>query len=73
VAIVLSVGIVVALNVITVSVAYDAILRNPPNQITEHTTQLLLAWGGGITGIIGAIVGFKIGNERNHDENGADG
>ena len=70
VAIILSIGIVVALNVMTVAALWVAIAPTDPNLIPrlgENSTQVLTGWGGGIIGVIGAYVGYAIG-KKGEDE-----
>lgn len=62
----LAVGLCTALNMITVAILYDAI--NDPAQagISENAVQILTGWGGGIIGILGAVFGYRAGeNARN--------
>jgi hypothetical protein len=62
VAVVLAVGLVVAVNVITVGILYDAI-RNPTQAgISENATQILTGAFGGIVGVLGGFVGFAAGS-----------
>ena len=58
--ILLAVGICTALNIIVVAVLYDAIFSKGPG-LSENATQILTGWGGGIIGILGAMVGLKYG------------
>jgi hypothetical protein len=68
VAAILAIGIGIALNTITVAVLYDAI-QNPDNAgISENATQILTGWGGGIIGVIGALVGYKAGEQRKAED-----
>lgn len=66
VAVILSAGMVVALNLFIVA----AILEAYANRITlpvglgDNATQVLTGWGGGIIGIIGALVGYRVGRRR---------
>jgi hypothetical protein len=63
VAVLLAVGIATALNVIVVAVLYDAI-KNPADAgISENATQILTGWGGGIIGILGAVFGYRAGQD----------
>lgn len=71
IAIILSSGIALALNVVTFALLYVAILRlNNPTGIqglSENGTQLLTGWGGGIIGVLGAYVGYSFGSKVGHD------
>lgn len=60
VALVLAVGISTALNVLTVAVLYDAVFSSDSG-ISENATQILTGWGGGVLGVIGAVVGYQAG------------
>ena len=59
VALVLAVGLVVALNLIVVAVLYDAIHNPAQAGISENATQILTGWGGGVIGILGAVFGYR--------------
>ena len=68
VAIVLAVGISVALNVITAALLYAAIQRlgiDPDSGISDNGVQILLAWGGAITSVLAGYIGFVIGKTTN--------
>lgn len=63
VAIILSVGISLALNVMTVAALWVALQPLDPELIPslgENSTKVLLAWGGGITSTVAGIVGYLI-------------
>ena len=62
--IVLAIGICTALNVIVFAVLYDAIV-SAQSGLSENATQVLTGWGGGIIGILGAMVGYKAGHDTN--------
>lgn len=64
VAIILAVGIAIAINCVTIGVLYDAIFSKGPG-LSENATQVLTTAFGGIIGVLGAYVGFK---SRNGDE-----
>ena len=63
VAIVLAIGLVLALNAITFAVLYIAVFHQSdvPGGLSENATQVLTGWGGGIIGVLGAYVGYKAG------------
>lgn len=68
VATILAVGICIALNALIFAVVWDAVNSEGPG-ISENATQILTGWGGGILGVIGALVGYKAGeNRRTEDE-----
>jgi hypothetical protein len=68
VAIILAAGMVVALNLFILGAMIEA-YANPitlPVGLSDNATQVLTGWGGGIVGIIGALVGVRVG--RTHPE-----
>lgn len=67
VAVVLAIGICTALNLITVAILYDAIVSAGPG-ISENATQILTGWGGGVIGVIGAVVGYGAGHNAATNE-----
>lgn len=60
VATILAVGMATAINVFSVAVLTDAIFGDAPG-LSENATQILTGWGGGIIGVIGAVVGWTAG------------
>jgi hypothetical protein len=61
IALVLAIGLCTALNLLLFAVVYDA-LRDPSQAgISENATQVLTGWGGGIVGILGAVFGYRAG------------
>jgi hypothetical protein len=68
VAIILAVGIVVALNVITIALLYAAVIRlgiDVNAGLSDNGVQVLLAWGGGIISVIAGYTGYVIGKRTN--------
>ena len=63
VAVILAVGMATALNAITFAVLYDAIRSEGPG-LSENATQVLTGWGGGIIGVLGAYIGYRVGDEQ---------
>jgi hypothetical protein len=66
VAVVLSVGMVSALNLFILAATLEA-FSNPitlPVGLSDNATQVLTGWGGGIIGVIGALVGFRVGRQH---------
>ena len=61
VALVLAVGMCTAINLFTFAVLYDALFSAGPG-LSENATQVLTGWGGGIIGVIGAVVGYQAGH-----------
>ena len=60
VALVLSVGMATAINCFTIAVLVDSIFGTNPG-LSENATQILTGWGGGVIGVIGAVVGYQAG------------
>jgi len=63
IALVLAIGLVVALNIVTIAVLYDALFSDAPG-LSENATQILTGWGGGIVGILGAVFGYRSGEQE---------
>jgi hypothetical protein len=59
VAMVLAVSLGLAFNVFCFAVLWTAIESDAP--LSENATQVLTGWGGGIIGILGAYIGYRIG------------
>ncbi len=57
VAVILAVGIAVALNCIAIGVLYDAIFSQVGG-LSENATQILTGAFGGILGVLGSYVGY---------------
>jgi hypothetical protein len=70
VAVILAVGMCTAINIFCVGVLVDALYSDDPG-LSENATQILTGWGGGIIGVIGALVGYKSGENRMRDEEDA--
>jgi hypothetical protein len=71
VAIILAVGMVVALNVVTVALLYAAVIRlgiDINAGLSDNGVQVLLAWGGGIISVIAGYTGYVIGKKGNGDK-----
>lgn len=64
VALILAIGISTALNLLVFAVLYDAIYSETTG-ISENATQILTGWGGGVLGVIGAVVGYQAGSSAN--------
>jgi len=63
VAIILATGMVVAMNLFIVAAIIEA-NANPitlPIGLSDNATQVLTGWGGGMIGVIGALVGIRVG------------
>ena len=59
VALVLACSLGLAFNVFCFAVLYTAIESDAP--LSENATQVLTGWGGGIIGVIGAYIGYRVG------------
>jgi len=66
VAIILSAGMVLALNIFIIAAAVEAYANaiTLPIGLSDNATQVMTGWGGGIIGVIGALVGFRVGKSR---------
>jgi hypothetical protein len=64
VAIILAVGLSTALNLITFAVLWDALANPQSAGLSENATQVLTGWGGGVVGILGAVFGYRAGQQR---------
>lgn len=60
VALILAIGMSIALNLLVLAVVWDAIF-SAQSGISENATQILTGWGGGVLGVIGAVVGYQAG------------
>jgi len=65
VALVLTIGIATAVNLITFAVLYDAIFSKGPG-LSDNATQILTTAFGGIIGVLGSYVGFRAGQESSN-------
>ncbi|HEY7487571.1 MAG TPA: hypothetical protein VH912_24160 [Streptosporangiaceae bacterium] len=63
VVLVIAVALGTALNLVTAGVLYDAIFSEGPG-LSDNAVQLLTGWGGGMVGIIGAYVGYRVGTQQ---------
>ena len=69
VALVLAGSLGLAFNIFCFAVLYTAVTSDAP--LSENATQVLTGWGGGIIGVIGAYIGYRVGvteTERDYDE-----
>jgi len=60
VAIVLAFGLVLAINLVTGAVLYDAIFSKGPG-LSDNATQVLTTAFGGIIGVLGSFIGYRAG------------
>jgi hypothetical protein len=70
VAIILSTGMVLAMNLFILAAIFEA-YSNPvtlPVGLSDNATQVLTGWGGGIVGVIGALVGVRVGRKTPEPE-----
>jgi hypothetical protein len=66
VAVILAVALAVAFNIFCIAVLYTAI--DADTALSENATQVLTGWGGGIIGILGAYIGYRIGFVASQDD-----
>jgi hypothetical protein len=59
VALVLACSLGLAFNIFCFAVLYTAVKEDSP--LSENATQVLTGWGGGIIGILGAYIGYRVG------------
>ena len=59
VALVLACSLGLAFNLFCVAVLYTAVSSD--TALSENATQVLTGWGGGIIGILGAYIGYRVG------------
>lgn len=67
VAIILAIGVAVALNIVTVALLWAAWQRlgiNVDSGISENGTQLLTGWGGAMIGVLGSYLGYRYGEKK---------
>jgi hypothetical protein len=57
---VLAIGLAGALLIVTIGIFTHT-------KLSENETQVLTGWGGGIVGIVGAYIGYRVANGRRHD------
>jgi hypothetical protein len=60
VAVILAGGLVLAINVVTLAVLWGAIRSDGPG-LSDNATQVLVTAFGGIIGLLGAFVGYRVG------------
>jgi hypothetical protein len=60
VAVILAGGLVFAINVVTLAVLWGAISSDGPG-LSDNATQVLVTAFGGIIGLLGAFVGYRVG------------
>jgi hypothetical protein len=59
VALTLALGFVLGFNMFCFAVLYDAITGD--TALSENATQVLTGWGGGMIGVIGSYIGYRVG------------
>jgi hypothetical protein len=64
----LAAGLVLAINLLTAGVLYDAIFSEGPG-LSDNATQVLTTVFGGIIGVLGSYIGFKAGQAHNGGSN----
>jgi hypothetical protein len=71
VAIVIAAGFALGFNLFCFAVLYDAVTNDAP--LSENATQVLTGWGGGMVGLLGGFMGYRVGrtsNGKEHDDAG---
>jgi len=66
VAVILAISLGAAFNIFCFAVLYTAVTSDAP--LSENATQVLTGWGGGIIGILGAYIGYRIGFVASQDD-----
>lgn len=61
VALVLTIGLCTATNILVIAVLYDAVFSEGPG-LSENATQILVAVFGGMIGVIGSYIGYRAGS-----------
>jgi predicted small secreted protein len=71
-AIILAVGLALAVNIITAAVLWDAVRSAGPG-LSENATQVITGAFGGMVGILGSYLGYRTGSQgrTGNDEPGA--
>ena len=64
--VVLAVGLVVAINCLTIAALYDAIVSSQSG-LSENATQILTTAFGGIIGVLGSVLGYKVGTQASDE------
>ena len=67
VALVLALGLALAVVCITVAVLYDAIASSDSG-LSENATQVLIAAFGGIIGVLGGFLGYQAGKRSGNGD-----
>jgi hypothetical protein len=67
VAVVLAVGLALALNLLMLGVLWDAVRSDTPG-LSENATQVVIAAFGGIIGVLGAFLGYRAGTAAGRAE-----
>lgn len=62
-AIILAVGLSLGFVIFCVAALYDAIAHPTESILSENATQVLSSMSGGIVGILGAYVGYRVGRD----------
>ena len=59
VALVLAAGFALGFNMFCFAVLYTAVSSDAA--LSENATQVLTGWGGGMIGVIGSYIGYRVG------------
>ena len=68
VALCLAFGFALGFNVFCFAVLYTAITSDAP--LSENATQVLTGWGGGMIGVIGSYIGYRVGLGETYNREG---
>ena len=62
---IIAVGFVLGFNLFCFAVLYDAVTSDEP--LSENATQVLTGWGGGMIGLLGGFVGYRVGSREREE------
>lgn len=69
VTLVLAIGLVTAINALTIAMLIDALRSQGPG-LSENATQVLTTAFGGIVGVLGSALGYRTANVQRDREQG---
>lgn len=71
VVLVIAVALGTAFNMVTFAVLWDGLFSNEAG-LSDNAAQVLTGWGGGIIGILGTYVGYRV-SQADEGESDSDG